>query len=87
MDKKFVKKTIAWFFVVVVFMFIINIIVQQGMMDDFFLGFPLKITDGGGMCKDGSCGSHFYLLNLIIDIIIWLAIAAGLAKIVHKKKV
>ena len=60
--------------------------VQMNIMDYHYSGFPLKYSEGGGMCPDGPCPTNFYLLNLVIDILIWIAVSIGITFLSYKIK-
>jgi len=63
---------------------IVTFVLQIGIADYSYSGFPLKYSEGGSMCPDGSCRTHFYLLNLALDIMIWAIISVGLAYMIEK---
>jgi hypothetical protein len=58
---------------------------HAGVADYSYSGFPLKYTEGGGMCVNGPCQSTFSLPNFIMDFIILamisFAIYYGLLKL------
>ena len=64
---------------------VITFFLHAGIADYSYSGFPLKYSEGGGMCVNGPCPTQFYLLNLIIDIIIWIIISFGLAYLIEKQ--
>jgi len=63
---------------------------QFATMDYHYYGFPLKFSEGGGMCIYGACSSRDNPLNFILDGIIWLAVSIMLylifKKILKKKE-
>jgi hypothetical protein len=79
--KKFIIVTVLIFvFIWLLVSFEVKYI-QLGMMDYSYSGSPLIYSSSGYECCSG-----FYILNLIIDIIIWFAVSAGITFIGNKLK-
>ncbi|MFH2027655.1 MAG: hypothetical protein ABIJ08_00815 [Nanoarchaeota archaeon] len=84
MEKNFLLRLAIIFIVIWIIISMIISFSQINIMDYQYSGFPLKYSEGGGMCPEGQCGTDFYILNLIIDIMIWLAVAVCIALLSYK---
>jgi len=52
-------------------------------LDYYYVGFPFKYLEGGGMCGvDYPCPSQYHYLNLGLDILIWFLVSCLLITLI-----
>lgn len=76
--KRFLIRFIVIFILVSIIISVVVAIQQGSIMDYQYQGFPLRYIEGGGMCPYGPCGSSFNPVNLIIDIVFYAVLSAGI---------
>ena len=84
--KSFIIRFIVIFICTWIILSLALIFIQMNIADYHYSGFPLKYSEGGGMCVEGPCPTNFYLSNLIINIIIWIAVSIGITFLSYKIK-
>ncbi len=82
----FVMRSAIAFICIGILVSVYTLYIRMNIMDYNYLGFPLKFSEGGGMCVYGPCKASFYPLNLIIDIIILMIVSVGLTFLSYKIK-
>ncbi len=72
MNKKLILRLILFSTLVWIITTLYTAYEQLNVMDYHYSGFPLKVSESGGMCVYGPCTTSYNYPNLVINVLVYL---------------